>query len=149
MEFANGNQQAAEEQAAELQRGLDKLTAQMQALQEELQVKDARLQELEGRARVARVAMCLDAQNWTINQACIKVHVSVHGPPERHRRLSATRASRAGRRAELCLQSSWLESSAGQCFGRGSRKYSLVTHAVGGPCTCIVKKLLPAFHCRW
>lgn len=146
MEFANGNQQAAEEQVAELQRDLDKLTAQMQALQEELQVKDARLQELEGRARVA---VCLDAQNRTIKRACITVQVLVHGAPEWHRRLSATRASGAGRRAEQCLPSSWLELSAEQCFVRGSRWYSLVTHATGGPCTCIVKKLLPAFHCRW
>lgn len=145
MEFANGNQQAAEEQAAELQRGLDKLTAQMQALQEELQVKDARLQELEGRARVARVAMCPDAQSWTIKRVCIKVHVLVHGAPEWHRGLSATKASRAGRRAELCC----FELSAEQWFGRGSRKYSLVPNAAGGACTCIVKKLLPAFHCRW
>ena len=48
VDFAAGNQQVAELQAAELQQSLEALTAKMAAAQEELTGKSARLQDLEG-----------------------------------------------------------------------------------------------------
>lgn len=48
VDFATGNQQVAEQQAAELQQSLDAIGVKMAAAQEELATKGERLQDLEG-----------------------------------------------------------------------------------------------------
>ena len=59
VDFAAGNQQVAELQAAELQQSLEALTAKMAAAQEELTGKSARLQDLEGERRSSFTLMWL------------------------------------------------------------------------------------------